>query len=129
MVANIISLGNSNSYGLPMFRQSIMEECFTPQVKVSADGLTITEDSIIKVKFKQWFNDLNGNEIPELTKSMYYILKDSENWQPVTQFYNNYWRQSIESTRGFGDQIENVLTYLPSDFQDCQVVDVSIFPI
>lgn len=115
--------------GLIMKRKVDMGACFTPQCYPNETNDGLTSASSIKVKFKQWIEDSNGNEIPELTKDMYYILKDEvaseEILNPrlfVTEFLQDFWEVTIAKPIGFKQQIEFTLSKLPFDFKDCEAV-------
>jgi hypothetical protein len=132
-IENIVTVGAIESLnGLIMKRKVDMGACFTPQCFPNESNDGLTSDSLIKVKFKQWIEDANGNEIKELTKDMYYILKDevaSEEIQNprlfVTEFLTNLWEVTIAKPYGFKQQIEFTLSKLPFDFQDCETVKSS----
>jgi hypothetical protein len=132
-IENIVTVGAIESLnGLIMKRKVDMGACFTPQCFPNENNDGLTSDSLIKVKFKQWIEDANGNEIKELTKDMYYILKDevaSEEIQNprlfVTEFLTNLWEVTIAKPYGFKQQIEYTLSKLPFDFQDCETVKSS----
>ena len=120
--------------GLIMKRKVDMGACFTPQCFPNETNDGLTPDSLIKVKFKQWIEDANGHEIKELSKDMYYILKDevaSEELQSprlfVTEFLNDLWEVTIAKPIGFKQQIEYTLSKLPFDFQDCETVKSTWF--
>lgn len=129
-ITSTVTVGAVESLnGLIMKRKVDMGACFTPQCfpNVTNDGLT--SESSIKVKFKQWIEDANGNEIAELTKDMYYILKDEivseEMPNPrlfVTEFLNDFWEVTLAKPIGFKQQIEFTLSKLPFDFKDCETV-------
>jgi len=129
-IANTVTVGQIESLnGLIMKRKVDMGACFTPQCFPNStnDGLTL--ESSIKVKFKQWIEDANGNEIPELSKDMYYVLKDEiaseEITNPrlfVTEFLQNLWEVTVSKDYGFKQQIEFTLSKLPFDFKDCETV-------
>ncbi len=115
--------------GLIMKRKVDMGACFTPQCFPNETNDGLTPESSIKVKFKQWIEDANGNEIAELTKDMYYILKDEiaseEIPNPrlfVTEFLTDFWEVVIAKPYGFKQQIEYTLSKLPFDFKDCETV-------
>ena len=115
--------------GLIMKRKVDMGACFTPQCFTNETNNGLTPESSIKVKFKQWIEDANGNEIAELTKDMYYILKDEiqsdEIPNPrlfVTEFLDNFWEVVIAKPIGFKQQIDYTLMKLPFDFKDCETV-------
>jgi len=130
IVVNEVNIGAVARLGdLVMYRKAIMEECFTPMCIVNTNNDGLTNDSQIKVKYKEWINDVDGNEIPEFTKSKYYILKDEEVWKPVSEFLNKFWRSTPNppENRGFGDQIENTLAHIPQDAPDCYVVKSTDF--
>ena len=134
-IVSTVTVGQvPNLNNLVMKRQVLMSECFTPQCFVNENNDGFTSDSQIKVKFKQWIEDANGVEIPELSKQMYYVLKDEvesdEIVTPrlfVTEFLNNLWEVTVGKSYGFKQQIEFTLSKLPFDFQDCQVVQSSWF--
>jgi hypothetical protein len=129
-IVNTVTVGAVESLnGLIMKRKIDMGACFTPQCfpNETNDGLTV--ESSIKVKFKQWIEDANGNEITELTKNMYYILIDEvvseEIPNPrlfVTEFLTDFWEVTLAKPIGFKQQIDYTLMKLPFDFKDCETV-------
>jgi hypothetical protein len=129
-IVSTVTVGAVESLnGLIMKRKVDMGACFTPQCFPNETNDGLTPESSIKVKFKQWIEDANGNEIKELTKDMYYILKDevaSEEIQNprlfVTEFLTNLWEVTIAKDYGFKQQIEYTLSKLPFDFKDCETV-------
>jgi hypothetical protein len=130
IIVDVVTVGSVESLnGLVMKRKVDMGACFTPQCFPNETNDGLTSDSSIKVKFKQWIEDANGNEIAELTKDMYYILKDEiqsdEIPNPrlfVTEFLDNLWEVTIAKPYGFKQQIEYTLSKLPFDFKDCETV-------
>jgi hypothetical protein len=129
-IVSTVTVGAVESLnGLIMKRKVDMGACFTPQCFPNETNDGLTSDSLIKVKFKQWIEDSNGNEIKELSKDMYYILKDEvlseELPNPrlfVTEFLTDLWEVTIAKPIGFKQQIEYTLSKLPFDFQDCETV-------
>ncbi len=129
-IANTVTVGQIESLnGLIMKRKVDLGAGFTPQCLTNETNDGLTPESSIKVKFKQWIEDANGNEIPELTKDMYYILKDEiaseEITNPrlfVTEFLQNLWEVTVAKDYGFKQQIEFTLSKLPFDFKDCETV-------
>ena len=129
-IVSTVTVGAVESLnGLIMKRKVDMGACFTPQCFPNETNDGLTSDSSIKVKFKQWIEDANGNEIAELTKDMYYILKDEvaseEILNPrlfVTEFLNDFWEITLAKPIGFKQQIEYTLSKLPFDFKDCETV-------
>jgi hypothetical protein len=132
-IVSIVTVGEVPSLNnLVMKRKVDMGACFTPQCYPNETNDGLTSDSLIKVKFKQWIEDSNGNEIKELTKDMYYILKDEVESEElptprlfVTEFLDNLWEVTIAKPYGFKQQIEYTLSKLPFDFQDCETVKSS----
>jgi len=129
-IVSTVTVGAVAEYnGLIMKRKVDMGACFTPQCFPNERNDGLTSDSSIKVKFKQWIEDKNGNEIAELTKDMYYVLKDEvaseEIPNPrlfVTEFLQNLWEVTVAKPIGFKQQIEFTLSKLPFDFKDCETV-------
>jgi hypothetical protein len=129
-IVDIVDCGEVALYGgLHMKRKVCMDEVFTPQCFVSDDNLSLKPESQIKVKFKQWIEDVNGNPIDELTKEMYYVLKDEvesdEITTPrafVTEFLNSLWETTTAKSYGFKQQINTTLSILPHDYKSCEVV-------
>ena len=130
IITSTVTVGAIESLnGLIMKRKVDMGECFTPQCFPNETNDGLTSDSSIKVKFKQWIEDANGNEIAELTKDMYYILKDEvvsvEIPNPrlfVTEFLTDFWEVTLAKPIGFKQQIDYTLSKLPFDFKDCETV-------
>jgi len=130
IIANTVTVGAVESLnGLIMKRKVDMGACFTTQCFPNETNDGLTPESNIKVKFKQWIEDINGNEISELTKDMYYILKNEvaseEIPNPrlfVTEFLTDFWEVTVAKPYGFKQQIEFTLSKLPFDFKDCETV-------
>jgi hypothetical protein len=129
-IVNTVTVGAVESLnGLIMKRKIEMGACFTPQCFPNETNDGLTPESSIKVKFKQWIEDANGNEITELTKDMYYILIDEvvseEIPNPrlfVTEFLTDFWEVTLAKPIGFKQQIDYTLMKLPFDFKDCETV-------
>ena len=130
IIVDVVTVGAVESLnGLIMKRKVDMGACFTPQCYPNETNDGLTPESSIKVKFKQWIEDANGNEIAELTKDMYYILKDEvaseEIPNPrlfVTEFLTDFWEITLAKPIGFKQQIDYTLSKLPFDFKDCEIV-------
>lgn len=135
IIVSTVTVGPVTEYnGLIMKRKVDMGACFTPQCFPNSTNDGLTTESSIKVKFKQWIEDANGNEIPELSKDMYYVLKDEvaseEITNPrlfVTEFLQNLWEVTVAKDYGFKQQIEYTLSKLPFDFKDCETVKSAWF--
>lgn len=136
IIVNNINCGTYPNLNLPIRRRLLMDggEIFSVNCKVnnSNDGF-ITECTFIKVRFIQEVLDLNNNPIDEMTKIMYYVLRDEvasdEITNPrafVTEFLS-LWRTTTASSIGLGDKIEYTLSKLPYDFKDCEVVKSTWF--
>ena len=109
-IANTVTVGPVESLnGLIMKRKVDMGACFTPQCFPNETNDGLTPESSIKVKFKQWIEDANGNEIPNPRLF-------------VTEFLQNLWEVTIAKDYGFKQQIEYTLSKLPFDFKDCETV-------
>ena len=129
-IVSTVTVGAVESLnGLIMKRKVDMGACFTPQCFPNETNDGLTPESSIKVKFKQWIEDANGNEIAELTKDMHYILKDEIQSDEipiprlfVTEFLNDFWEVVIAKPIGFKQQIDYTLSKLPFDFKDCEIV-------
>lgn len=134
-IVSIVTVGEVPSLNnLVMKRKVDMGACFTPQCFPNETNDGLTPESSIKVKFKQWIEDANGNEISELSKDMYYVLKDEvvsdEIPNPrlfVTEFLQNLWEVTVAKDYGFKQQIEYTLLKLPFDFKDCETVKSAWF--
>ena len=130
IVVNKVYVGeNPRLGGLKVYRSARMEECFLPQCYVNIDNDGLTNQSQIRVGYKEWCENELGEEIVELTKKKSYILKDETIWKPVSEFLTNFCRNTPTppNDRGFGDQIENTLANIPFDVEDCYVVKSTDF--
>ena len=122
-VANKILVGiMPNMGGLKMYREALPSFSANCVASVTNDGLA--EGSVIVVNYVEYVENELGQKIPELIKTKKYVLKDYEDFKPVTVFYNSLWRTVTASDRGLAVQIENVISKLHFNVEDGHVVSL-----
>ena len=125
IVAKVFVGLNPRLNNMSVYRSVDMTECFTPMCHVNDTNDGLMSNSLIKIKYKEWVENSNNEEIVEHTVSKYYVLQDSELWTPVSDFLNTHWFATVANSNGFKVQIDKMLLSIPIDCQNCYVVQLS----